>query len=65
MASDVQTEPKPRLWVTPPPPLPTGPYVPDKALPGDIAGVAYALHVFLRSHMHESEDYCRQYDPNM
>ena len=65
MASDVQTEPKPRLWETPPPPLPTGPYVPDKALPGDIAGVAYALHVFLRSHMHESEDYCRQYDPKM
>ena len=51
--------------MSPPPPLPHGAYVPDKALAGDIDAVTYALHVFLRSHMHESEDYCRQYDPNM
>ncbi|KAI0713075.1 hypothetical protein C8T65DRAFT_646041 [Cerioporus squamosus] len=65
MASDVPTESKPQLWENPPPPLPTGPYVPEKSLADDIAAVTYALHVFLRSHMHESEDYCRQYDPKM
>ncbi|RDX42324.1 hypothetical protein OH76DRAFT_1488762 [Lentinus brumalis] len=65
MDSDVSTESKPQLWVTPPPPFPTGPYVPEKALADDIAGVRYALHVFIRSHMHESEDYCRKFDPKM
>ena len=65
MAPDVKADPKPQLWQTPPPPFPSGPYAPDKALPGDIAAVTYALHIFLASHMHESEEYCRQYDPKM
>ncbi|KAI0742250.1 hypothetical protein C8Q80DRAFT_1186927 [Daedaleopsis nitida] len=68
MSSDgqhAQDEPKPQLWQRPAPPLPTGPYTADKDLVGDIAGVTYALHVFLGSHMHESEAYCRAYDPKM
>lgn len=65
MAHDVPTESKPQLWQTPQPPLPSGPYQPDKSLAPDIDAVLYGLHVFLGSHMHESEDFCRQYDPKM
>ncbi len=58
-------EPKPdELWVTPAPALPKGPYQPGKALE-DIPAVAYALHVFIRSHMLESEAYCKEFDPKM
>ena len=67
MPNDLHEEPKPaaQLWLTPPPRLPTGPYSPEKALQPDIACITYALHVFIASHMHESEEYCRQYDPKM
>ncbi|KAI0691583.1 hypothetical protein C8Q76DRAFT_862098 [Earliella scabrosa] len=64
MADAAQSDSK-QLWQRPQPPLPTGPYAPDKSLTADIAAVTYALHVFIGSHMHESEDYCRQYDPTM
>ncbi|PIL26355.1 hypothetical protein GSI_12111 [Ganoderma sinense ZZ0214-1] len=60
-----EMEPKAdELWVAPAPGLPKGAYQPGKALE-DIPAITYALHVFLRSHMHESEDYCREYDPKM
>ena len=39
-----------------PPPVPF-PYKPEKAI-DDIPGVAYALELFLASHMHESEEFC-------
>ncbi|KAM5534139.1 hypothetical protein V8D89_012159 [Ganoderma adspersum] len=60
-----EMEPKTtELWVTPAPALPKGAYQPGKALE-DIPAITYALHVFIRSHMHESEDYCKEYDPKM
>ena len=67
MASEHQEEPKPavQLWLTPQPPFPKGPYSPEKALRPDVACVTYALHLFIASHMHESEAYCRKYDPKM
>lgn len=40
----------------------TGPYEPSKALE-DLPGITYALHLFLASHMHESEEFCHQNDP--
>ena len=52
------------LWVTPAPALPKGAYQSGKALE-DIPAITYALHVFIRSHMHESEAYCKEYDPKM
>lgn len=66
-APEPEIEPKPKpdeLWVSPAPALPKGAYQPAKALE-DIPAITYALHVFLRSHMHESEDYCKEYDPKM
>ncbi|OBZ74848.1 Tetratricopeptide repeat protein 39B [Grifola frondosa] len=44
--------------------MPSGPYSPQRAI-DDIPGISYALHLFLASHMVESEDYCKKYDPNM
>ncbi|KAI1787088.1 hypothetical protein LXA43DRAFT_1184699 [Ganoderma leucocontextum] len=60
------SEPKPKdeLWVTSAPALPKSAYQPGKALE-DVPAITYALHVFLRSHMHESEDYCMEYDPKI
>ncbi|KAH9900726.1 hypothetical protein C8Q73DRAFT_675481 [Cubamyces lactineus] len=59
-------EPKPVVepWQGTPPPFPKSPYSPTKALE-DIDGIVYALHLFLGSHMVESEQYCREYDPKM
>ncbi|KAI0640867.1 hypothetical protein C8Q79DRAFT_993037 [Trametes meyenii] len=51
-------------WHASPPPFPKGPYTPTRALE-DIDGITYALHLFLGSHMVESEAYCREYDPKM
>lgn len=51
-------------WNATPPPFPKSSYSPNKAL-DDIGGVEYALHLFLGSHMLESEEYCRKYDPKM
>ena len=68
MASDTHDEPKPiehPFWRAPAPPFPKGAYSPEKDLKGDIACVTYALHLFLASHMHESEQYLRKYDPKM
>ncbi|KAI0820513.1 hypothetical protein BC628DRAFT_1422846 [Trametes gibbosa] len=59
-----QTEPPVQPWHRTPPPFPTTQYVPNRAL-DDIDGIAYALHLFLGSHMIESEQYCRKYDPKM
>ena len=67
MASQTPTqESKPAVgpWQGTPPPFPTIPYSPTKALE-DIDGIVYALHLFLGSHMVESEQYCREYDPKM
>lgn len=44
------------------PPSPEVPYSAKKAL-GDLDGIAYALHLFLASHMFESEEYCNKSDP--
>lgn len=44
------------------PPLPKGSYRPGGALE-DIPGISYALHLFLASHMVESEEYCIKSDP--
>ncbi|KAF7799194.1 hypothetical protein EIP86_010425 [Pleurotus ostreatoroseus] len=44
------------------PPIPSGPYTQEKAL-DDIPGVLYALHLFLASHMLESEAHCNKIDP--
>lgn len=38
------------------------PYSQDKAL-DDLDGIAYALHLFLASHMIECEDFCHKNDP--
>ncbi|KAI0338678.1 hypothetical protein BDW22DRAFT_1362776 [Trametopsis cervina] len=43
------------------PPIPAGPYTQQKALE-DIDGISYALHLFLASHMIESEEYCHKSD---
>ncbi|KAG5634747.1 hypothetical protein H0H81_000907 [Sphagnurus paluster] len=43
-----------------PPPVKT-PYDPSEAL-GDVPGARYALHLFLSSHMLESEEYCHKSD---
>ncbi|GJE96162.1 hypothetical protein PsYK624_123550 [Phanerochaete sordida] len=48
-------------WLQEPPP-PAVPYVAKKAL-SDLPGIAYALHLFLASHMLESEEYCNKSDP--
>ena len=48
-------------WITEPPNS-KGPYTQDKALE-DLPGIAYALHLFLASHMLESEEYCNKADP--
>ncbi|KAK7676982.1 hypothetical protein QCA50_020011, partial [Cerrena zonata] len=48
-------------WVAEPP-APQGRYTQEQAL-DDLPGVAYALHLFLASHMVESEDYCHKCDP--
>lgn len=45
---------------TKPPPIKV-PYNPKIAL-DDIPGIAYALELFLASHMHESEEYCHRSD---
>ncbi|KAI0691814.1 hypothetical protein BC835DRAFT_1430711 [Cytidiella melzeri] len=44
------------------PQAPKGPYSQQKALE-DVKGIAYALHLFLASHMLESEEYCIKSDP--
>ncbi|KIP02601.1 hypothetical protein PHLGIDRAFT_130658 [Phlebiopsis gigantea 11061_1 CR5-6] len=44
------------------PSSPEVPYSAKKAL-GDLNGIAYALHLFLASHMFESEEYCNKSDP--
>jgi len=44
------------------PPVITGPYTHSKAL-DDIPGIAYALDLFLKSLMVESEEYCHRSDP--
>jgi len=44
------------------PVIPKDPYAKSKALE-DVKGIAYALHVFLASHMLESEEYCNKSDP--
>ncbi|KAI0632607.1 hypothetical protein C8Q77DRAFT_1118462 [Trametes polyzona] len=51
-------------WQGAPPPFPSSPYLPNRALE-DIPGITYALHMFLGSHMIESEEYCREFDPKM
>ena len=51
----------PPAWIQEPP-LPKGAYVQQRAL-DDIPGIAYALHIFLASHMLESEEYCNKSDP--
>ncbi|KAL4246932.1 Inclusion body clearance protein IML2 [Abortiporus biennis] len=48
-------------WTTIPPPV-KRPYSPSKAL-DDLPGLSHALHLFLASHMVESEEYCLQNDP--
>lgn len=48
-------------WATEPP-APEGGYTQEQAL-NDLPGVAYALHLFLASHMVEAEEYCRKCDP--
>jgi len=45
------------------PPAVKVPYDPHEAL-DDIPGVAYALELFLASHMVESEEYCHKMDEN-
>ncbi|KAH9926631.1 uncharacterized protein BXZ73DRAFT_49303 [Epithele typhae] len=63
MAND---EPKSALQHWPSPPVrPSGPYTAETALQPDIAAVTYGIHVFLASHMVESEAYCCEYDPKM
>ena len=57
MGSQYPTPP----WITEPA-IPKGPYTQDKALE-DLPGIAYALHLFLASHMFESEEYCNKADP--
>ncbi|KAI0365839.1 hypothetical protein BV20DRAFT_972565 [Pilatotrama ljubarskyi] len=65
MSPQVQeTKPSVEPWHAAAPPFPKDSYSPAKALE-DIDGITYALHLFLGSHMVESEDYCRQYDPKM
>ncbi|KAI0071516.1 hypothetical protein K474DRAFT_1630434 [Panus rudis PR-1116 ss-1] len=54
-------EPPSLPWL-PEPPIPKGPYTQDKALE-DLPGICYALHLFLASHMVESEEYCHKSDP--
>ncbi|KZT05152.1 uncharacterized protein LAESUDRAFT_781726 [Laetiporus sulphureus 93-53] len=49
-------------WGATAPPFPKDAYSRKKAL-DDIPALSYALHLFLASHMVESEDYCREYDP--
>lgn len=44
------------------PPAVTCPYSPSSAL-DDIPGIAYALDLFLKSRMVESEEYCNTSDP--
>jgi hypothetical protein len=44
------------------PPAASWPYSHSAAL-GDIPGIAYALHTFLKSQMVESEEYCHRVDP--
>ncbi|KAI0920179.1 hypothetical protein AcW1_001987 [Taiwanofungus camphoratus] len=51
-------------WGQTAPSFPKGLYSPEESL-GDISALVYALHAFLASHMVESEDYCRRYDPKM
>ena len=48
-------------WVAEPS-APEGRYNQEYAL-NDLPGVAYALHLFLASHMVESEEYCHKCDP--
>ncbi|KAI0776542.1 hypothetical protein BD413DRAFT_520457 [Trametes elegans] len=65
MSSQVhEAKPTGEPWHGAPPPVPKGPYSPSNALE-DIGAVTYALHLFLGSHMVESEDFCRKYDPKM
>ncbi|KAI9060379.1 hypothetical protein FKP32DRAFT_1049713 [Trametes sanguinea] len=59
-----ESKPSDMPWQSTPPPFPKGPYSPSKALE-DIDGITYALHLFLGSHMVESEQYFREYDPKM
>jgi hypothetical protein len=66
---DVKQNPATGVKPSPPPPpanckTPQGEYVPEETALEDIPGVAYALDLFLASHMVESEDYCHQMDPN-
>ncbi|EJF58913.1 hypothetical protein BD309DRAFT_970426 [Dichomitus squalens] len=63
-ASEPEPAGKNELWVNPAPPLPRTSYRPENAL-DDIPAISYALHVFLRSHMVESEEFCKEYDPRM
>ena len=67
MANEISDALKPfeDLWQIPPPPFPKGPYSPEASLRPDIACVTFALHVFLASHMHQSEDFCLKYDSKM
>ena len=48
-------------WIKEPAP-PEVPYTQQKAL-SDLPGIAYALHLFLASHMLEAEEYCNKSDP--
>ncbi|KAL0575364.1 hypothetical protein V5O48_006615 [Marasmius crinis-equi] len=52
-----------RSIYTSPPPV-KQPYKPSECLE-DIPGMAYALELFLASHMVESEEYCSKNDPKM
>lgn len=45
------------------PTQPKGRYSPEKALE-DLPGTCYALHLFIASHMVESEQYCHRIDPS-
>ncbi|CAL1697497.1 unnamed protein product [Somion occarium] len=49
-------------WVSEPP-APIGRYTPEKALE-DLPRICYALHLFLASHMVESEEFCHKCDPS-
>ncbi|KAH9856071.1 hypothetical protein C2E23DRAFT_809912 [Lenzites betulinus] len=65
MSSQVEETKSPvEPWQGTPPPFPKTPYSATRAL-DDIDGIAYALHLFLGSHMIESEEYCRKFDPKM
>ncbi|KAH9942857.1 hypothetical protein B0H21DRAFT_749760 [Amylocystis lapponica] len=49
-------------WYNVTPPTPKKPYSSAKAL-DDISALSYALHLFLASHMVESEKFCHECDP--